>query len=114
MIINSIPQPHEEIASSPWLKGCFQCGDRPRLETVTGHQRCRFIGGRRLSVTPQGVCERPERHEDGHDGRKPPLEPSRRAHTDQRPHEKAQVEATRVDQQSFEDVVVAAQMGVVA
>ena len=21
------------------LKGCFQCGDRPRLETVTGHQR---------------------------------------------------------------------------
>ena len=50
--------------NSPWLKGCFQCGDRPQLETVTGHQRCRFIGGRRLSVTPQGVCERPERHED--------------------------------------------------
>ena len=56
------------------------------------------------------MCERPEHHDDGHDGRKPPLEPSRRAHTDQRPHEKAQVEATRVDQQSFEDVVVAAQM----
>ena len=64
----------------------------------------------RLSLTPQGVCERPERHEDGHAGRKPPLEPSRRAHTDQRPPEQAQVAATRVDQQSCEEVVVAAQM----
>ena len=40
----SIPRNGNGIAwrrcsSSPWLKGCFQCGDRPRLETVTGHQR---------------------------------------------------------------------------
>ena len=52
---------------------------------------------------PHGDDERPDR-------RPAPLEATRRAHADQRSHEQAQVEGARVDEQSFEDVGVPAQM----
>ena len=50
-----------------------------------------------------GDDERPDR-------RPAPLEATRRAHADQRSHEQAHVEGARVDEQSFEDVGVPAQM----
>ena len=52
---------------------------------------------------PHGDDERPDR-------RPAPLEATRRAHAAQRSHEQAQVEGARVDEQSFEDVGVPAQM----
>ena len=52
---------------------------------------------------PHGDDERPDR-------RHAPLEATRRAHADQRSHEQAQVEGARVDEQSFADVGVPAQM----
>ena len=52
---------------------------------------------------PQGDDERPHR-------RHAPLEAARRAHADQRSPEQAHVEGARVDEQSFEDVGVPAQM----
>ena len=52
---------------------------------------------------PPGYDERPHR-------RHAPLEVARRAPADQRSHEQAHVEGARVDEQSFEDVGVPAQM----
>ena len=52
---------------------------------------------------PHGDDERSDR-------RHAPLEATRRAYADQRSHEQAHVEGARVDEQSFEDVGVPAQM----
>ena len=70
----------------------------------------RVIGGWRLTVAPEVAETGPQREDERQDGRHAPLEPARRAHADQGPHEQAQVAGPRVDEQSFEDVGMPSQV----
>ena len=51
-----------------------------------------------------------QRQKHGHDRAEPPLQPAWRADADQLPHEEPEIETTRVDQQSFQNVGVPAQV----
>jgi len=59
---------------------------------------------------PVSVGERPGAAKRGDDGRRAILQPARRAAADQVAHDEPEIEASRMNQQTLEDVRVAAQM----
>ena len=77
---------------------------------MTQRDRERLMGGALGSVAPEVFNEPAERHEDGHRRGQPPLEASWRTDAEERPHQQAQIEASGVDHEPFEDVRVAPQM----
>ena len=56
---------------------------------------------------PRRADQRPQR---GNDGDEPPLQPSRRAHADQLPHQESEIESAGVNQQALPDIRVAAEI----
>jgi hypothetical protein len=68
------------------------------------------IGDGRLPPVPEVHDAGPKRDDQGHHDREPSLQAAGRADPEARAHQEAQVEPTRVDQQPFQDVRVAAQM----
>ena len=71
----------------------------------------RMIGGWRSVVAPQAYHVGPKHDEERHDRGQAPLQAAGRPNAEERSHKESQVEAAGVDEQSFQDVRVAAQMG---
>src|SRR5512142_2562547 len=62
------------------------------------------------TAVDRAECEAPPRHDEGGERRQVALEGAWRANPEERPHPEAEIECARVQEQPFQDILVATDM----